>query len=447
MNFKETAPKIVSCVGGAENIQTHTHCMTRLRLVLVDKSKADTAAVKAIPGVQGVVDQGGQYQIIIGPSVEQLYNEMLPLMPATGAKAPVKENLDSGEKPSIWSQVFGYISGCITPTLPVLIGSGLISAVLALCTSFGIMSKEGSTYVLLNALANAAYSYLPVLVAIAAARRLKTNEYVAAFIMFALCSGAVSGVADLTIYGLPVTTVKYTSNIVPALLMVPVMAQLDKLVLKFSPDAIKSVIRPFLLAMVMFPLTLLILGPIGTIIGNALANFCVWLTSFGGLSMAVLSALHPLLVMVGMHTVITPLIVNEITTVGSSLLFSKALAANLAIAGSALAVGVKAKKAENKQAGLSTGITALLSVTEPALYGCLIRLKKPLISAIIASALTGIFIGIFDVRAYATASCSFLTLPIFMGGTMTNFYLACAAAVIATVLGFVITWIIGFNED
>lgn len=447
MNFKETAPKIVSCVGGAENIQTHTHCMTRLRLVLVDKSKADTDAVKAIPGVQGVVDQGGQYQIVIGPSVEQLYNEMLPLMPATGAKAPVKENLDSGKKPSIWSQVFGYISGCITPTLPVLIGSGLISAVLALCTSFGIMSKESSTYVLLNALANAAYSYLPVMVAFAAARRLKTNEYVAAFIMLALCSGTVSGVADLTIFGLPVTTVKYTSNIVPALLMVPVMAQLDKLILKFSPDAIKSVIRPFLLAMVMFPVTLLVLGPIGTIIGNALANFCVWLTGFGGLSMAVLSALHPLLVMVGMHTVITPLIVNEITTVGSSLLFSKALAANLAIAGSALAVGIKAKKAENKQAGLSTGVTALLSVTEPAMYGCLIRLKKPLISAIIASALTGIFIGIFDIRAYATASCSFLTLPIFMGGTMTNFYLACAAAVIATVLGFVITWIIGFDED
>ena len=447
MNFKETAPKIVSCVGGAENIQTHTHCMTRLRLVLVDKSKADTDAVKAIPGVQGVVDQGGQYQIVIGPSVEQLYNEMLPLMPATGAKAPVKENLDSGKKPSIWSQVFGYISGCILPTLPVLIGSGLISAVLALCTSFGIMSKEGSTYVLLNALANAAYSYLPVLVAFAAARRLKTNEYVAAFIMLALCSGTVSGVADLTIFGLPVTTVKYTSNIVPALLMVPVMAQLDKLVLKFSPDAIKSVIRPFLLAMVMFPVTLLVLGPIGTIIGNALANFCVWLTSFGGLSMAVLSALHPLLVMVGMHTVITPLIVNEITTVGSSLLFSKALAANLAIAGSALAVGIKSKKAENKQAGLSTGVTALLSVTEPAMYGCLVRLKKPLISAIIASALTGIFIGIFDIRAYATASCSFLTLPIFMGGTMTNFYLACAAAVIATILGFVITWIIGFDED
>lgn len=447
MKFKEVAPKIIACVGGAENIQTHTHCMTRLRLVLVDKTKVDEAALKAIEGVQGVVDKGGQYQIIIGPSVEQLYNEMLPLMPAVGAKAPVKEDLDNGKKESVISRVFAFISGCVTPTLPVLIGSGLISAILALCSNFGIMDKDSSTYVLLNALANAAFTYLPVLVAVAAARRLKTNEYVAAFIMLALCSGAVSGVADLTIFGLPVTTVKYTSNIVPALLMVPVMAQLDKLILKFSPDAIKSVIRPFILAMVMFPLTLVVLGPIGTLVGTALANFCVWLTSFGGLSMAVLSALHPLLVMVGMHTIITPLIINEITAVGSSLLFSKALAANLAIAGAALAVGVKAKKAENKQAGLSTGVTALLSVTEPALYGCLIRLKKPLISAIIASAITGIFIGIFDVRAYATASCSLLTLPIFMGGPMSNFYLACAAAVIAVVLGFVITWFVGIDED
>ena len=447
MKFKEVAPKIIACVGGAENIQTHTHCMTRLRLVLVDKTKVDEAALKAIEGVQGVVDKGGQFQIIIGPSVEQLYNEMLPLMPAVGAKAPVKEDLDNGKKESVISRVFAFISGCVTPTLPVLIGSGLISAILALCSNFGIMAKDSSTYVLLNALANAAFTYLPVLVAVAAARRLKTNEYVAAFIMLALCSGAVSGVADLTIFGLPVTTVKYTSNIVPALLMVPVMAQLDKLILKFSPDAIKSVIRPFILAMVMFPLTLVVLGPIGTLVGTALANFCVWLTSFGGLSMAVLSALHPLLVMVGMHTIITPLIINEITAVGSSLLFSKALAANLAIAGAALAVGVKAKKAENKQAGLSTGITALLSVTEPALYGCLIRFRKPLISAIVASAITGIFIGIFDVRAFATASCSFLTLPIFLGGTMQNFILACVAAVMATVLGFVITWFVGFEEE
>lgn len=445
-NYKELASQIVDYIGGPENVDTHTHCMTRLRFTLKDDSKAQTEALKALKGVQGVIEKGGMYQVVIGTDVEQLYNEVAPLLGNAKATEVVNENLDDKKKETVTNKIFTFISGCITPTLPVLIGSGLISAVLALLTNFNILAKDANTYVLLNALANAAYQYLPVMVAYAGARRLKTNEYVAAFIMLALCSSTISGVEGLSIFGISLTTVKYTSNIVPALMMVPVLAVFDKVIVKYSPNAIKSVVRPFVLSMVMFPVTLLVLGPIGTLVGKLLAQFCIWVTSFGGLSMAILSALHPLLVMVGMHTIITPLIVNEITTVGSSLLFSKALAANLAIAGAALAVGFKAKKAENKEAGISTGITALLSVTEPALYGVLIRLKKPLISAIIASAITGVFIGIFDIRAYTTASCSFLTLPIFMGGAMSNFYLACAAAVIATVLGFVITWFMGFDE-
>ncbi|MBQ1482946.1 MAG: PTS transporter subunit EIIC [Erysipelotrichaceae bacterium] len=447
MDYKKTAAAIVELVGGKENINAHTHCMTRLRLTLNDKAKAKEEELKKLEGIQGVVYKGGQYQIVIGPDVEQLYNELAPLVPAAQAQEVVKENLD-GEKESIWNTVLSYISGSVTPSLTVLIGSGMISAVLALCANVFKVDTAGMTYQLFNALANAAYSYLPVFVAFAAARRLKTNEYVAAFIVLALCSSAISGVADLKIFGIPLTTVKYTSNIVPALLMVPVMAFIDRYIVKYSPKSIVSITRPTILAVVMFPLTLLVLGPIGTWIGQALANFCVAITSLGGISMVILSALHPLLVMVGMHTVITPLIVNEITTYGSSLLFSKALAGNLAIAGAALAVGLKAKKTENKTAGISTGITALLSVTEPALYGVLIRLKKPLIGALIGAAITGLFIGIFDIRAYATASCSFLTLPIFMApDSMTNFYMAVAAAIIATVLGFAATWLIGFKED
>lgn len=447
MDYKKTAAEIVEYVGGKENITAHTHCMTRLRLVLKDSKLVKEDELKKVNGVQGVVNKGGQYQIVIGPEVEQLYNELAPMVPSAEAQEVVKENLDE-KKESIWNRVLSYISGSVTPALPVLIGSGMISAVLALCANLLKVDTTASTYQLFNTLANAAYTYLPVLVAFAAARRLKTNEYVAAFIVLALCTPAISGVAELKMLGLPLTTVKYTSNIVPALLMVPVMAFIDKYIVKYSPKAVVSILRPTILAAVMFPLTLLVLGPIGTWIGQALANFCVAITSLGGISMVILSALHPLLVMVGMHTVITPLIVNEITTYGSSLLFSKALAGNLAIAGAALAVGLKAKKAENKSAGLSTGVTALLSVTEPALYGVLIRLKKPLIGALIGAAITGLFIGIFDIRAYATASCSFLTLPIFMGGdSMTNFYLAVAAAVMATVLGFVATWLIGFDEE
>ncbi len=447
MDYKKTAAKIVELVGGKENIEAHTHCMTRLRLTLKDKAKAKEDELKKVEGIQGIVYKGGQYQIVIGPDVEQLYNELTPLVPLAAAQEVVKENLDE-EKETIWNRILSFISGSVTPALPVLIGSGMISAILALYANLFKGDTASITYQLFNTLANAAYTYLPVLVAFAAARRLKTNEYVAAFIMLALCTPAISGVADLKIFGLPVTTVKYTSNIVPALLMVPVMAFIDRYLVKYSPKSIVSIIRPTVLSLVMFPLTLLLLGPVGTWIGSALANFCVWITSLGGISMVILSALHPLLVMVGMHTVITPLIVNEITTYGSSLLFSKALAGNLAIAGAALAVGIKAKKAENKTAGISTGVTALLSVTEPALYGVLIRLKKPLIGALIGAAITGLFIGIFDIRAYATASCSFLTLPIFMAPNgMKNFYLAVAAAVIAVILGFVATWLLGFKED
>ncbi len=446
MDYKKTAAAIVDLIGGAENLDAHTHCMTRLRLTIKDRSKIKEDELKKLPGVQGVTYKGGQYQIIIGPDVENLYNELAPLVPMADAKAVVNENLDE-KRENIFNRVLSFISGSVTPTLPVLIASGLISAILAVCANILKVNTEGSTYVLFNTLANAAYNYLPVMVAYAAARRLKTNEYLAAFIMLALTSPAVNNVAELTLFGIPLTQVKYQANIVPALLMVPVMALLDNTIKKSLPKSVVSIIRPLVLAGIMFPATLLVLGPIGTVIGRLLANLCVWLTSFGWISMAILSALHPLLVMVGMHTVITPLIVNEISTVGSSLLFSKALAANLAIAGAALAVGVKAKTEENKSAGISTGVTALLSVTEPALYGVLIRLKKPLVTAIIASAITGIFIGAFDIRAYATASCSFLTLPIFLGGPMSNFYLAVAAAVIATVLGFVITWFVGFDEE
>ena len=292
MDYKKTAAAIVELVGGKENISAHTHCMTRLRLTLNDKTKAKEEELKKLEGIQGVVYKGGQYQIVIGPDVEQLYNELAPLVPSAQAQEVVKENLD-GEKESIWNTILSYISGSVTPSLTVLIGSGMISAVLALCANVFKVDTAGMTYQLFNALANAAYSYLPVFVAFAAARRLKTNEYVAAFIVLALCTPAISGVADLKIFGLPITSVKYTSNIVPALLMVPVMAFIDRYIVKYSPKSIVSITRPTILAIIMFPLTLLVLGPIGTWIGQALANFCVAITSLGGISMVILSALHP----------------------------------------------------------------------------------------------------------------------------------------------------------
>ncbi|MBR3352430.1 MAG: PTS transporter subunit EIIB, partial [Erysipelotrichaceae bacterium] len=161
MDYKKTAAQIIELVGGKENIEAHTHCMTRLRLGLKDKSKANEEALKKLPGIQGVVYKGGQYQIVIGPDVEQLYNELAPMVPNAEAQEKVQENLDA-EKESIGNRILSYISGSVTPALPVLIGSGMISAILALCANLLKVDTAGTTYQLFNTLANAAYTYLPV---------------------------------------------------------------------------------------------------------------------------------------------------------------------------------------------------------------------------------------------------------------------------------------------
>lgn len=190
-------------------------------------------------------------------------------------------------------------------------------------------------------------------------------------------------------------------------------------------------------------------GPVGALIGGALANMCIWLMeTIGSLAMAVLSGLHAITVMFGMQYLFTPLMTNEVAESGYTFVLVRSLAGNFAMAGAAMAVGFKAKKPENRSVGLSSSVTALLSVTEPALFGCLIRLRRPLVSACIAAALSGLFLGIFQVRAYAIAAPCLLSLPIFIGGeSMTNFVMACIGAALAFGLGFVLTWIIGFKED
>ncbi len=445
MNYKETASKIIELVGGCENIKSHTHCMTRLRFVLKDNSIAQEALLNEMVEVQGVVNKAGQYQIIIGAQVDELYKEV-------NQQCPIIEETESdkskNEEETLFSKILGYVSGSIAPALSVLIAAGFTSALTTLLTQFGILSTDSSTYLFLNQLANLGFTYLPVMVAFGAAKRLKTNEYLAGFIILVLCSTSISGVEGLSFFGINLMTVKYASNIVPALFMVPVMAFVDKKITRFIPEVAKAALKPFILCLVTFTITVLVLGPIGAIIGNALGSFCIWISNFGVISMAILSIFHPILVMFGTHTVLSPIFMNETAMFGYSLLAVKALTGNFAMAGAALAVGLKAKKDVNKSSGITSGITALLSVTEPALYGTLLRLKKPFIGALIGAGLSGIFLGIFAVKSYAPGQATLFTMALYKGGdSMSNFYYACLCAVLAIVFGFIATWIIGFDED
>ena len=455
--MNETVKEIIRLLGGFENISSYTHCATRLRVQLKDIEAADEAGLKGTKGVLGVVKSGSQIQVIIGPKVDEAYAIMQQEEKTAGGaaeEAPARTDAaaetaleEPAKKKFNINDILSYISSSIAPVLPVLVASGLLSAVLAICTQVGILSDESSTYTVLSAISDAAFTYLPVLVAVAAAKKLNTNEFIAGFLAVAMMTSTISGVEGLSLFGINIYTVTYTSNIVPVLLMVPVLALLDRLFTKIIPKAATFILKPFLLVIIMAPLILWILGPIGSVIGAALANLCIYMSNLGGIAFGIAALFMPLLVVTGMHTMLIPVIVNELTTYGFSYFFSLNIAVNFAICGAAFAVGVKAKKAENKQLGISSGVTALLSVTEPALYGCLVRFKRPMITACIASGITGIFIGFMKIKGYAAASVSLLTMPVFMGEDMMNFVYACIAAAIALVLSFVITWFVGIDEE
>ena len=451
--METTVQEIIRLLGGFDNISTYTHCATRLRVQLKDASSVEKEALEKVSSVLGVVNQGSTIQVIIGPKVDEAYRIMQEAEKAekgavTSAGGEVAdEATEKEDKKFSFNDVLTYISASIAPVLPVLVAAGLISAVLAILTQFNLLSDEASTYVILSAISDAAFTYLPVLVAVAAAKKLNTNPYIAGYLAVAMTVETISGVEGLSLFGIGVYSVTYTSNIIPVLLMVPVLALLDKFFTKYIPQAATFILKPFLLVVIMTPLILWILGPIGAVVGSALANLCIYMSNLGGIAFGIAALFMPLLVITGMHTMLIPVIVNELTTYGFSYFFSLNIAVNFAICGAAFAVGVKAKKADNKQLGISSGVTALLSVTEPALYGCLLRFKKPLICACAASGITGIFIGIMKIKGYAAASVSLLTLPVFLGEDMMNFVYACIAAAIALVLSFIITWIVGFDEE
>lgn len=450
MNNKELAEIIVMKIGGCDNVTSYTHCITRLRFILKDKSKVDMEALKEIKEIMGVVDRGGQFQLVIGGDVERVFHELAPFLPDVEQDKPVGEGAAPSdvteEKKSMLQAVMSYVSASIAPTITVIVAAGLINAVLAIAAQLGL-NRESGTYIVWSSFAQIAFSYLPVWLAFSAARYLKTDGYVAAFVT-ASTIVLFSNAESMTMFGLAIPVVNYAGSIVPVLLMVPVLAVLDRFMTRHLHKNLIYMFKPLVSAAVMLPLVLFLFGPIGAFVGTLLVQACFALMELGPISMAVLAALHPITVIFGMHSLFTPILVNELTTGGVTYVLCRALAANFAMAGAALAVGSKAKKISNRSVGISASITALLAATEPALYGVLLPLKKPLVAACAAAGVSGALIGLLRIHAYSMGSFNLFTLSFTIGGdSMMNFYMACGCAALAFVLGFIFTWLIGFDED
>ena len=461
MDYVSTSKQIIEAVGGAGNIATATHCMTRLRLVLNDESKADDAKVNKIKGVKSVIKQGGQYQVVIGNEVSNLFKEFEKMgnFSESGNAAPKKP------EGNIAQRLMGFVAGCMTPLLPAMLGTGMVKVLLTLLTTFGVMSSTSTTYTFLYGMADSFFYFLPIFLAVQIAK--KTNHTVPLFMVIGamlcypdiinLLGGAVEGAPMGTFLGMsctyifgviPVISASYTSSVLPILLMTPVMVWAEDFADKVSPNVLKAFLKPMIFLLICTPVAFCVLGPIGNVLGNIMSGvFLAMYNAVPWLTVGILSAIMPFIVMTGMHYALIPLCMNNLATLGFDVIVLVTMfCSNIAQGGASLGVAVKTKDMETRSEGIACGISAIVAgVTEPAMYGINLRFVKPMIGAVAGAGAAGLICGIFGVKGYTMGgSPSILSLIQFIGGEnpMHGVIFGSIAAVVSIGLSFFLTTVL-----
>lgn len=458
MKFRELAETILEKVGGTDNIISVTHCLTRLRFNLKDESKADKEGIKASEGVVGVVSKAGQFQVIIGADVPQVYQELIKLTGDQFAGGEVAADEDTKKDIKWTDRLIDALVGIFTPILPALTASGMLKAVLAILVAFKLVDKADMTYQVLNFMGDATFYFLPVLLGKSAAKKLGCNEFLGMMLgailihpnFVALVQAAKDGGEAVSIFGLPIYNASYSSTVIPIILGVWLMSKVEPFFAAHSPKSIKFFTVPLLTMLVCGIATLCVLGPIGYIIGNWLASLVNGLSSVAPwLVPTIVGGVLPFLVMTGTHHSLTPIGINNRMTIGYDAgIYPGQLASNVAQGGAALAAAVKTKDPNLKALASSTGITAVCGITEPVLFGVTIGHKSNMISSMVGGAVGGFFLGCFNVKNFSGGSPGLLTLPSYISvdAPMSNFFLACAGAAIAFAVAFVINFIIFKDE-
>ncbi len=444
--YTELAKSVLSDVGGVENVGGVNHCATRLRLTLNNVEQVNLESLKKLNGVMGVVSRGQEIQLVIGTDVGNLYQEFIKL----GNFKKGGTVKDDGSK-NIWGTVIDFVSGTFVPILPILVAAGLVNAVLTVLTTFFKLPTTSGTYAVMNAINAAGFAFLPIFVGFSAARKIGLNPFMGAYLAAILLSSGINGVAGLDFLGIKFAAMNYGSSVLPIILGVVFMYWVDKGVDAITPKEIKFFARPLITILVVTPVTLIALGPIGIYLGNYLAAFLVFVnTNLGWLSVGLMGALTPFLVMTGMNQALFPPVIAAFTNFGyDAFVLPGMLAANVAVGAAALAVFVKSKNKDHKALASSSGITGILGITEPAIFGVLLRFKRPFIGAVIGGGVGGLFAGIVGLKQYGIVAPGLAALPTFIApdGSMSNFYLAIATIVVSVVVAFAATWILGFDDS
>ncbi|HFF8534372.1 beta-glucoside-specific PTS transporter subunit IIABC [Klebsiella quasipneumoniae] len=441
---------IISHIGGIGNVKDLTHCQTRLRFVLVDNN-IDIAKLKSLEGVINVIMSGGQCQVVVGTHVKDVFDAFNDAYPARSSSS---SNISTSKNRKIsLSSVMDFISGTFNPLMPAISGAGMVKALLALLVVFNIIGKEEKTYVVINFMSDAVFYFLPILLAYNAASKLKCNPILAAvlggillhpqFVQLRLTGDPIE------IFGLPVRLVNYGSSVVPILLIVWLQSFVERFLNTIVPNAIKIIFVPMLTLMFVGIIGLTLLGPLGGYIGDYIALAFVGLQSVGSWTVVFLVAtLWPILVMFGIHFSIAPLSIAQLTTLKvENIIGPGAMIANISQAVAALVVGFRTQENTTRQIARSSGITALMGITEPALYGVNLPKKYPLIACMTGAACGGLYAGITDVYRYAVGSSGLPALPLYLGENLWNIFNILIALLISVIVTAILTYILSLKYE
>lgn len=458
--FQKVAEDVLEAIGGKANVANVTHCMTRLRFNLKDESIPNQDEIKKISGVLGVVKSGGQFQIVIGQTVDHVYNCLCEIGGFEN-NANIDGNIEQEKKEttfkSIGSSILDGLAGCLTPLIPLMMAASMFKLFAALFgpTMLNVISEASDVYKLFTFVGDAGFYFFPIVVGYTAAKKFGATPVVAMFlggIMLhpTFVDMATKGAA-FTVFGIPSKVQNYSSTILPIIMSVWVMSYIEKFFKKYMPSTLKTVFAPALTILVMLPIALCVLGPAGSFIGSYICNGLLSLNGgLGFIGIAIIAALWEFLVMSGMHIVMISTLILVFSTNGNEAFVTPAaLSASIAVAGMCLGAALRIK--EKEQRGLSLGYVVasfIGGVTEPGLYGVGMRYKRPFIGMIIGGFAGGLYAGIMGVTAYTLVPvASILCVISYAGGPASNFVQGSISLGISFIVAAIATYFLGFKKD
>ncbi|OCG08768.1 PTS beta-glucoside transporter subunit EIIBCA [Gilliamella sp. wkB178] len=447
MNYKNFAQEIITIVGGQNNIQSLVHCSTRLRFKLVDESKVNDDLAKNHKNILSVVKKGGQYQLVIGNDVDNVYNEIMKMI-------KIDNNVkDHESKQSIINRILSTITGSIAPVIPILAGAGMGKVLLIVLNMLGWLDKSSQTYYILNFIFDTGFYFMPVFIGFSAAKMFNCNQYLAAFVCLAMLhpnwDALVKAKGAVEFMDIPVTLVKYSSQLIPALLTVWAMSYIERIVYKIVPDMVKVFLAPLLVFIITTPIAFIAIGPVSSFLAQLVADAIMLIQEHTGfIAIPILVAIYPWLVSIGMHKALSPITIMLVEQRGfDPIIRVIALCSNMSQAAASLAVSIKSKNRELKQLALSASITAFFGgITEPAMYGVNLKLKRPMYACMIGGACAGLFAGIVKLKAFVYATPGLLSLPMWVSDVDNQLVNAIITLIIASIITFIATFVIGFDD-